>query len=83
MAKIWSHLPERAKAIVLPPAPAKVSIRIRFWAGAEAARCVAILLGCHVSWRNGVDDECVYENKGSDGQEERRLLYTLDRDKVR
>lgn len=42
-AQTWSQRPESAKAIALPPAPAKVSMMMVLDAGAEAT-CSAIFL---------------------------------------
>jgi hypothetical protein len=44
MAMMRSHFSERAKAITLPPAPAKMSIRV-VWDGLLAERSLAICLG--------------------------------------
>lgn len=35
-AKIWSQRPDRAKAMVFPPAPAKASMRVVLWLDVEA-----------------------------------------------
>jgi hypothetical protein len=52
MAKTRSHRPERARAMALPPTPAKVSTMIVFSLGADSPICAAILLGyvscCHI-----------------------------------